>query len=379
MATLTTPTQTGERLARAEFALASLEADAYVVPTDAPESDGTFEWSKTTLVAVEVAAGSERGLGYTYADEAAARFIREHFQDLLLGRDALDIPAAYRAMRRKVRNLGRPGVASMAISAVDCALWDLKARLLGLPLAKLLGLARESVPIYGSGGFTSYTIRQLEGQLAGWAESGLKMVKMKVGRHPQDDPDRVRAARRAIGRDVELFVDANGAYGTAEALRLAERFAELDVRWLEEPVSSDDLEGLRLVRARAPAGMAVAAGEYGFDELYFRRMLEQGCVDVLQADVTRCGGYSGFQAAAALAHAFNVPLSAHCAPALSVPACCAAPGVRHLEFFHDHARVESILFDGLPRPVGGALAPDLSRPGHGLTLKREEALRRRAR
>ncbi len=378
MATLTGAAASGERLARAEFALASLEASAYEVPTDSPESDGTFEWSKTTLVAVEARAGNERGLGYTYADKATAAFVSEHLRELLLGRDALDVPAAYRAMRRKVRNVGRPGLASCAISAVDIPRWDLKARLLSVPLAKLLGLARERVPIYGSGGFTSYSLRELERQLAAWAEGGLSMVKMKVGRHPDEDPERVRAARRAIGRSVELFVDANGAYDAAQALRLAERFAEHDVRWLEEPVSSDDLDGLRLVRARAPAGMAVAAGEYGYDEFYFKRMLERGSVDVLQADVTRCGGYTGFLAAATLAHAFNVPLSAHCAPAASVPVCCSAPGLRHIEFFHDHARVESILFDGLPRPANGALAPDLSRPGHGLTLKREEAQAHRA-
>lgn len=378
MARAPTATPAAEPLARSEFALSSLEVQACAVATDSPESDGTFEWSKTTIVIVEAAAAGERGLGYTYADAATAQLVREHFQDLLLGRDALDIPAAYRAMRRKVRNIGRPGAAALAVSAVDTALWDLKARLLGLPLAKLLGLARERVPIYGSGGFTSYTTAQLERQLSGWAESGLGMVKMKVGRHPEDDPERVRAARRAIGRQVQLFVDGNGAYGTAEALRMAERFAESDVRWLEEPVSSDDLEGLRLVRARAPAGMAVAAGEYGFDEFYFRRMLEAGAVDVLQLDVTRCGGYTGFSAVAALAHAFNIPISAHCAPALSVAACCSAPGVRHLEFFHDHARLESILFEGLPRPVDGALAPDLAAPGHGLVLKRQEAQRHHA-
>jgi L-alanine-DL-glutamate epimerase-like enolase superfamily enzyme len=379
MATLfTRGSSTGETLARAEFALASLETQAYEIPTDSPESDGTFEWNKTTLVVVEVSAGNERGLGYTYADKATAHFIREHFRDLLLGRDAMDIPAAYRAMRRKVRNVGRHGVAAMALSAVDTALWDLKAKLLRVPLAKLFGLARERVPLYGSGGFTSYTTREVERQLARWIESGLTMVKIKIGRHPEDDPDRVRAARRAIGRKAELFVDANGAYEPAQALSMAERFAEHDVRWFEEPVSSDDLDGLRVVRLRAPAGMAVAAGEYGYDEFYFQRMLERGAVDVLQLDATRCGGYTGFLAAAAVAHAHHVPVSAHCAPALHLPVCAAVPGVRHIEFFHDHARVESILLDGLPRPQDGALAPDPSRPGHGLSLKRKEAERRRA-
>jgi L-alanine-DL-glutamate epimerase-like enolase superfamily enzyme len=277
-------------------------------------------------------------------------------------------------MVRAIRNLGRPGIASMAISAVDNALWDLKGRLLDVPLVRLLGDARTSVPVYGSGGFTSYSIAELTAQLRGWVEEGIGMVKMKIGRHARSDAARVRAAREAIGA-AALFVDANGGYSRKQALALAGAFAEEDVTWFEEPVSSDDLAGLRVMRDRAPARMDITAGEYGYDAGYFRAMLEAGAVDVLQADATRCAGITGFMRAAALCDAFHLPLSSHCAPSLHVHPCCAATPVRHLEYFFDHVRIEQMLFDGAARARDGVLEPDRSRPGLGLAFRRADAAR----
>jgi L-alanine-DL-glutamate epimerase-like enolase superfamily enzyme len=252
------------------------------------------------------------------------------------------------------------------------ALWDLKAKLVGLPLCRLLGQARERVPVYGSGGFTSYSIEKLEEQLGGWVAEGIPRVKMKIGRHPEQDLARVEAARDAIGAATELFVAANGAYTRKQALDMADELAALDVKWFEEPVSSDDLPGLRLVRDRAPACMEIAAGEYGYDPWYFRHMLEAQAVDALQADATRCLGITGFLRAAALADAFEVPLSAHTAPTAHLHACLAAPRVVHLEYFHDHVRIEKMIFDGAAVAKDGALEPDLSRPGLGVELRRAD-------
>lgn len=352
-----------------------LETSIYRVPTDHPESDGTLEWNSTTLVLVRVTAAGEAGLGYTYADTATARLIQDVLAKVVSGRDAIAIPECWREMVKSIRNLGRPGIASMAISAVDSALWDLKARLLSVPLVGLLGAARESVPIYGSGGFTSYSMKQLEEQLANWVAQGITRVKMKIGRDPEADPGRVQAARDAIGPDTELFVDANGAYSRKQALHQAEAFADLKVSWFEEPVSSDDLAGLHMLQKRSPACMEIAAGEYGYDLGYFRRMLDAQAVDVLQADATRCGGITGFLQVASLCEAFHLPLSAHTAPALHTHVCCAALPIRHLEYFHDHARIERMLFDGVPEVVHGELRPDLSRPGLGLELKTADARR----
>jgi L-alanine-DL-glutamate epimerase-like enolase superfamily enzyme len=347
----------------------------YRIPTDFPESDGTLEWNSTTLVVVRAHAGNEIGVGYTYADTATASVVHNLLADVVERRDAMAVGACWNAMVGRTRNLGRPGIVSMAISAVDTALWDLKARLLNLPLVTLLGAVRAAAPVYGSGGFTSYPERKLQSQLRGWVEHGIPRVKMKIGRDAAADISRVRAARKAIGRDAELFVDANGAYSRKQALAQAQAFTEFGVKWFEEPVSSDDLAGLHLLRDRAPAGIDIAAGEYGYDLTYFQRMLAAEAVDVLQADATRCGGFTGFLEVAALCQAFHVPLSAHCAPALHMHVCCAATPIRHIEYFHDHVRIERMFFDGVRPPVNGELQPDLSRPGMGLELKRADAQR----
>jgi L-alanine-DL-glutamate epimerase-like enolase superfamily enzyme len=367
------PTAPGSR--GGDGPIAALRTAAYTVPTDRPESDGTYAWDRTTIVIVELEAAGGWGLGYSYASAAAARFIATQLAPAVIGRDPFDIPAIWSAMLRTVRNVGRPGIAATAISAVDTALWDLKARLLGLPLVALLGRARPEIPAYGSGGFCSYSDRELADQLGGWAADGFRFVKMKVGREPARDPARATVARRAIGDSVELFVDANGAHDVRHAVAAAARFADEGVTWFEEPVTSDDPAGLRFVRDHAPASMAIAAGEYAWDIDAFRTLLVAGAVDTIQADATRCLGITGFLGAAALAEADHVPLSTHCAPALHAVLACAVRPAVHLEWFHDHVRLERHLFDGGPTVRDGLVAPDPTRPGLGLDLKRSDAER----
>lgn len=342
---------------------------AYTVPTETPEADGTLAWSETTLVLVRANACGAAGFGYSFADIATARFIDEHFKRNIIGRDCFGIAGTWIAMVKAIRNLGRPGICSMAISAVDNALWDLKARLLHLSVGDLLGRAHESIAAYGSGGFTSYSSAQLTRQLAGWIEAGVSSVKMKIGADPEADVARVRTAREAIGSKADLFVDANGAYDRKEALAKAAAFADLGVSWFEEPVSSDDLEGLRLIREHAPAGVRISAGEYGYDSFYFRRMLAAGAVDVLQADATRCAGVTGFLAAGNLCSAYATAFSAHTAPSLHAHAACAVPAALNVEYFFDHYRIEQMFFDGALKPLDGRLWPDSSRPGFGLECK----------
>ncbi len=273
-----------------EARIGAVRARAYTIPTDVPEADGTFAWDSTTMVVVAVEGGGSTGLGYTYTSGTVTGLITGKLAAAISGGDAMDPPWAWRARQRAVRNMGRDGLAATAISAVDAALRDLKAKLLDLPLAVLLGRYRDTVPIYGSGGFTSYDDGQLRDQLRAWVNAdGCRWVKMKIGTHPEDDPRRVRVAKQAIG-DAALFVAGNGAFAVKQAWHLAGIFAaEARVAWVEEPVSSDDIAGLAQVRARAPAGMEVAAGEYSYDTDAVRRLLEARAVNVLQADASRCG------------------------------------------------------------------------------------------
>ena len=276
--------------------ISAVDAAVYAIPTDAPEADGTLAWDETVLVLVTVQAGGEEGTGWSYAAAAAASVVTDVLAGLIRGRSALDIAGASEAMARAVRNIGRPGVAATAISAVNVALWDLKARLLGLSVTDLLGRAREHVTVYGSGGFTSYDDQQTRDQLAGWLTSGIGRVKIKIGEdwggNEKRDLERVALAREVIGPDRELYVDANGGYTAGQAVRVGRRLADHGVTWFEEPVSSQDLAGLAAVRRQVT--MDVAAGEYSWSLADSAALIGAGAVDCLQLDVTRCGGITEF-------------------------------------------------------------------------------------
>jgi L-alanine-DL-glutamate epimerase-like enolase superfamily enzyme len=345
---------------------------AYTIPTDAPEADGTLAWDSTTLIVARVRCGDVTGTGWTYGDAAGAAVIENVLAPNVFGRHVFDIAGALETMVRSVRNIGRGGIGGQAVSAVDVALWDLKARILDVSLHHLIGAVRDAVPVYGSGGFTTYGHMQLRDQLVRWTkELNIPRVKIKIGESwgscIERDCSRMRQARAIIGDGVELYVDANGAYAPKQAIRVMRAVADADVRWLEEPVSSDDLDGLRSVRDAVAA--EVTAGEYGYDLTYFERMCRAGAVDCLQADATRCGGISEWLRVAAIAAANGLDISAHCAPYLHAAVGACVPNLRHLEWFHDHAAIETRFFEGAAPPVDGVLRPDSAAPGHGLTLR----------
>lgn len=353
----------------------SIDVQVYTIPTDAPEADGTIAWDSTTMVLVRIRSGDIEGIGWTYGAAACGQVVSNTLAPIIRGRSVLDVGGSWDAMVKAVRNSGRQGAVGYAISAVDIALWDLKARVMDLPLHRLLGAVRKSVPVYGSGGFTTYTPEQLEQQLRGWAiEQSIPRVKIKIGESWGSNPDRdlarITQAREIIGDDTELFVDANGGYTRKQAIRIMEDAAEVNVHWFEEPVSSDDLDGLREIRDAVQAD--VTAGEYGFDIYYFRRMCEAQAVDCLQVDASRCGGITEFIRAAAVAASFGLDVSGHCGPHLHAHVAAATPNLRHLEWFHDHVRIENMAFDGTLDPRGGTITPDPSAPGNGLTLKADD-------
>jgi L-alanine-DL-glutamate epimerase-like enolase superfamily enzyme len=253
---------------------------------------------------------------------------------------------------------------------VDTALWDLKARLLGVPLHRLLGVVRDDVPVYGSGGFTTDPEDHLRKQLAGWLDHGIPRVKLKIGEsrgsNVPRDLERVAIARDEIGDDVELFVDANGGYTAGQAVRVGRRLEELGVTWFEEPVSSDDHDGLR--RVRQALAVDVTAGEYGDSLAYFAHLLAGDTLDCVQVDVTRCGGYTEWLRIAALAAAHGLEVSGHCAPSLHAAVAMATPNLRHVEWFEDHVRIEERFLERFPDPRGGYVVPE-DAPGNGLSLR----------
>lgn len=358
-----------------------VQARVYVIPTDLPEADGTLTWDSTTMVMVRVKSGNSIGTGWTYGPAACASLVDDLLTPQVLDQDPMNLPALSHSMIRAVCNASRAGLVSYAISAVDTALWDLKARLLDLPLHRLLGEVTADVPVYGSGGFTTYTFHQMEKQLARWTqELGIPRAKIKIGeawgRETDRDLRRMESARKTI-KDADLMVDANGAYSQAEAIRIMEEAHDLDVTWFEEPVSSDDVAGLRAVRAAVLPD--VTAGEYGTDIFYFRGMCEANAIDCLQVDVSRCGGISEWQRIAALAAAHNLQVSGHCAPHLHAHVAASTPNFRHLEWFHDHVRIENMVFDGTLDPQGGGIHPCPEAPGTGLILRENdvEAYRQR--
>lgn len=346
---------------------------AFKIPTDQPEQDGTADWDSTVVVLVQLTAAGVTALGFAYASEAAAQVSKELTEKVVLHKDVFDIPSIHSAMDRLSRNWGRPGLVSSAISVVDICLWDLKARLMGQPLIRILGRMREDVAAYGSGGFTSYSEKQLLEQLTGWASEGLRAVKMKIGRDAQADVERVTAVQNVLKGRAELYVDANGAYTRKQALYQSNRFGDLGVTWFEEPVTSDDRVGLHLLVEHAPPIMNIAAGEYCYVLDDARLLLEAQAVDVLQADVTRCGGITNFLKIGNVCETYHFPLSAHTSPSIHATLCCALVPAINVEYFHDHSRIEGMIFDGAIKPQNGNLKPDSSRPGLGLELKSADA------
>ena len=324
---------------------------------------------------VEAHAGDRVGLGYTYGDAAAGALVRDTLAEVVEGRDALAVTASWQALGRACRNLGRPGLASMAIAAVDTALWDLKARLLELPLATLLDAAHEAVPIYGSGGFTSYSDERLAEQLGGWAEQGIPRVKMKVGREPERDLHRVEVAREAIGEETELYVDANGALSRKEALAVRRRVRGALRRALvrgagqlgrpgrpapaPRPGAGGDGDRRRRVRLHAALLRADARGGC--------RRLPAGGRHSLRGDhrlPARRRSLSG-----ALAPALGALRAFDPRPSRAARSCrCATSNTSTTT--RGSSRSSSTASSS---PVGGELRPDLSRPGNGLELKRADA------
>jgi D-arabinonate dehydratase len=268
-----------------------------------------------------------------------------------------------------VRGAGRKGAAFQAISTIDNALWDLKAKALGVPLYRLLGPAHKSVPVYGSGGWTNYTEDELVREQSRLVESGHLRTKMKVGKDfgkaEREDVTRLAAVRHALGDNIEIFVDANNGYYAKQAIRIAEEFAEFNIGWFEEPVLADDIPGLAAIAQSI--SIPVATGEHEYTKYGFRDLITAGAVDIVQADIGRVGGVTEWMKVAHLAAAFNLPMAPHAYCYLHIHPAMATQNLKVVELL-DIERIPMELYLVDPaKPEGGALKPD-DRPGNGVQL-----------
>lgn len=313
------------------------------------------------------------GLAVGYGPPGAKAVVDEALAPVLVGQDPSVVGELWAEMMWVVRDFGRGGVALQALSAVDVALWDLKGRAEGQPVFRLLGELRPDVVVYGSGGFTSFSPEELVAEMRAFVDTGFGAVKMKVGKSfgtcEEEDVSRVQAVREAIGSETELYVDANGAYGVEQAIRMAERFAAHDVRLFEEPVPADDTGGLAAVRAASP--IPIATGEQEYEAAGLRRLAEVGAAEVLQPDILRIGGVTGWRRAAVVAADNGLQLMSHAAQLVSLQVGCATAGFAAAEYMAIQVEMDRLWYRDVPVPVGGRWTPLPDRPGMGLDLRPE--------
>lgn len=302
---------------------------------------------------------------------SAVRSVIEGLKGSLIGEDPMNIERIWFRMFWLVRGFGRKGVALSAISAIDTALWDLKAKALNLPLYKLLGSFTDAVPVYGSGGWTNLSEKELVKEQVGWVERGFKGIKIKVGKDfgsaEKEDVRRLAAVRKAVGDDIAIYIDANNGYYAKQAIALAPRFEEYNVGFFEEPVIADDIEGLAAVSRETK--IPVATGEHEYTKYGFKELLVRGAADILQPDVGRVGGVSEWMKVAHMAHGFNLPVANHSLHLISLHLACATPNFFIFEYLGMMEEADKFFYTEIPMPKDGMLSPFPDKPGLGLELK----------
>ncbi len=310
------------------------------------------------------------GLGLGGGTTAAREVIERMLKPILLGQNALHIERLWDEMFWAIRGVGRKGLAFSALSAVDIALWDLKAKYYETPLYQLLGPYVETVPVYGSGGWTHFSLDELVAEQCGYVERGMKAVKMKVGKDfgqsEREDEARLAAVREAVGSEVQIFIDANNGYYAKQAIRMARVFGEYDVGWFEEPVLADDIEGLAAV-ARA-IEIPVASGEHEYTKYGFRELIARGGADIVQPDVGRVGGITEWMKVAHLAHAFNLPVAPHAYQLVHLHLACATPNLKVVEYLGTVEAADRVFYSSFDEPRAGVWSPDPGKHGLGLEL-----------
>lgn len=329
--------------------------------TDAIQS---FVSQETPIVRVTDADGAV-GTGYSYTigsgGPAILSLIERTLGPALLGRDAAMVEGIWRDLLFVTHATSVGAITSLALAAVDTALWDLRCRKAGLPLSVMAGGARERIPLYTTeGGWLHLDTAALVDDAVAAREAGFRGAKIKVGRPLHEDVARLEAVRAAVGPAFEIFTDANQAFNVDEAIRRARRYEACDIGWLEEPLPADDVDGhVRLSRATA---IPVAVGESLYSLAQFRDYLQRGACSLVQVDVARIGGITPWLKTAHLAESFNVAVSPHFLMELHVALCCAVPNARWVEYI---PQLDSLTTRGMAIEDGHAVAS--TEPGLGIS------------
>jgi len=310
------------------------------------------------------------GLGTSAGSTAVQAVVEDSLKEVLIGEDPFNIEKLWNLMFWTVRGVGRKGIAFCAISALDIALWDLKAKALNLPLYRLLGPYTDTVPVYGSGGWTNFSESELVAEQVGYVERGFPRVKMKVGKDfgmsEDEDVKRLAAVRKAVGDDVEIYVDANNGYYAKQAIRMSQIFEQFDVKWFEEPVLADDIEGLSVISQSTT--IPVATGEHEYTKYGFKELISRGGADIVQPDIGRVGGVTEWMKVAHIAHGFNLPVAPHAYQLIHLHVACATPNLKVVEYLGVSDQSDRVWYTEFPEPVNGMWSPYPDRPGLGLEL-----------
>jgi L-alanine-DL-glutamate epimerase-like enolase superfamily enzyme len=349
------------------FSVKDIEVFHVTTPLDAPVSDSSFTIRNSGMVVVRVIVNPElSGYGMTFS-VPVAEYIHRTLKPVVTGRDPVCVETAWNAMRSATRSAGRKGVALLAMSAIDIALWDLRGKILGLPIYKLLGGSNCLIPVYASGGWLSYTLEQTVEEAKKNVADGYRTIKIKIGaeggKNLRADVKKIEAVRSAIGDEIDLIVDANGIWDASTAIRFAQMVKDCNVSLFEEPVDADDIPGLR--RVRETIQIPVATGENEYTKYGMRDLVLGEAVDVVQCDITRAGGFTEMQKISAIASAWNLRFAPHAWEFAGAHLMSDAPHALYLEKLSIQERIFQKAIFNYPLPRNGFYEiPD--KPGLGV-------------
>jgi len=306
------------------------------------------------------------GVSITYGGSLTKVLIEDTLKPMVIGEDPLNSERIWEKMYWATLQYGRRGAAISAISTVDIAIWDLKGKIFNLPVHRLLGGHRDTVPSYVTGVDLHYTNDELVEEVTDYVRSGFKMIKIKLGRKdPNEDLERVKLVREAIGPNIDLALDVNNGWSLHTAMRMAKKFEEYDIYWLEEPILADEIENL--AKLARETSIPIAVGENHYTKWEFRQLMEQGSAEVVQADIGKCGGVTEFIKIAAMADAYGLPICPHHTEYIDVALVAAVPNGLFHECVHEFFEPMGKLFINPIIPKNGEISPS-SKPGFGIEL-----------